>query len=421
MFKLTAKNLLNRTQLERNADWLAIAVVASLPWSTSATSILVVVWLLALIPTLNAAAVRDTMLSPAGGLPVALFGLGVLGMVWADGTLTERFHGLDSFFKLLMIPLLMVQFQRSNRGRQVLIAFLISCVVLLIASYIVNRWPTMPLKTSRDGGVMVKDYVVQSAEFMICAFVLLSMAFDSIKLRRFKWTILCALLAVGFLADIFFVATSRTTLVALPVLAVLLGGKQYGWKGCFGAIAAAIVIMVTMWASSHYLRDRISYTLRETQSYRTENIKTPISERFEFWKKSIEFITEAPMIGHGTGSIRQMFQRAAVGTSGTSSEVSTNPHNQTFAVAIQLGLVGAALLWAMWIAHVLLFRGSGLVSWIGLVIVVQNIVGSLFNSHLFDFAEGWIYVFGVGVTAGMVGRQWAPQPAGPNAVAAQGQ
>ena len=83
----------------------------------------------------------------------------------------------------------------------------------------------------------------------------------------------------------------------------------------------------------------------------------------------------------------------------------SNPHNQTFAVAIQLGLLGAAVLWAMWIFHLLLFRGAGLVEWVGLVIVVQNIVGSLFNSYLFDFTEGWIYVFGVGVTAGMVRRQ----------------
>ena len=79
------------------------------------------------------------------------------------------------------------------------------------------------------------------------------------------------------------------------------------------------------------------------------------------------------------------------------------------AVAIQLGLVGAAVLWAMWIAHILLFRGSGLVEWIGLVIVAQNTVGSLFNSHLFDFTEGWVYVFGVGVAGGMVLKNRAMQ------------
>ena len=71
---------------------------------------------------------------------------------------------------------------------------------------------------------------------------------------------------------------------------------------------------------------------------------------------------------------------------------STNPHNQVFAIAIQLGLVGALLLLAMWIAHLRFFRGGGMAAEIGLLIVAQNIISSLFNSSLFDFTQGWAYV-----------------------------
>ena len=91
---------------------------------------------------------------------------------------------------------------------------------------------------------------------------------------------------------------------------------------------------------------------------------------------------------------------------------SSNPHNQTFAVAIQLGLVGTVALFAMWMSHLMLFRGGGIAVWAGLVIVTQNIVGSLFNSHLFDFTQGWGYVIGVGVAGGMVlKRSLAAEPA----------
>jgi O-antigen ligase len=58
----------------------------------------------------------------------------------------------------------------------------------------------------------------------------------------------------------------------------------------------------------------------------------------------------------------------------------------------------------MWLVHLLLFRGEGLAAWIGLMVVVQNIFTSLFNSHITDFNEGWMYVLGVGVAAGMVLR-----------------
>ena len=34
--------------------------------------------------------------------------------------------------------------------------------------------------------------------------------------------------------------------------------------------------------------------------------------------------------------------------------------------------------------------------------MLQNFLSSLFNSHLFDFHEGWMYVLGVGVAGGMV-------------------
>ena len=85
-----------------------------------------------------------------------------------------------------------------------------------------------------------------------------------------------------------------------------------------------------------------------------------------------------------------------------SREVIGNPHNQTLNVAVQWGVIGIVVLYAMWLLHLLLFRGEGLAAWIGLLVVVQNIFSSLFNSHVFDFHEGWMYVLGVGVAGGMV-------------------
>ena len=125
----------------------------------------------------------------------------------------------------------------------------------------------------------------------------------------------------------------------------------------------------------------------------------------------MDFIKQAPVIGNGTGSIGELFRRAAAGESGAAALATANPHNQTFAVGIQLGIIGIAVLWAMWIAHLLLFRGVSLPAWVGLVVVVQNIVGSVFNSHLFDFTQGWVYVFGVGVAGGMILRAHDTKPA----------
>jgi hypothetical protein len=107
------------------------------------------------------------------------------------------------------------------------------------------------------------------------------------------------------------------------------------------------------------------------------------------------------MFGNGTGSTKQLFEREAIGQSGASADVIGNPHNQTLNVAVQWGLLGCVVLYAMWFCHLLLFRGTSFFSWIGLLIVAQNVVSSLLNSHLFDFHEGWMYVLGVGAAGGM--------------------
>jgi O-antigen ligase len=398
---LTA-TLFDRARLARAADGLAVAVVVSLPWSTTATSILIVLWLAALAPTLDAAALRRELWTPAGGLPVLFWLLGVVGMLWADVSLRERLGGLDSFHRFLVIPLLLAQFRRSGHGRWVLIGFLASCIALLLVSYgHAAWWFWFPGPWWSFPGIPVKDYILQSGEFQICAFGLAYAAVEAWRSRRHRLALGLVLLACAFLANIVYVATGRTIIVAMPVLLVLFGFRQFGWKGMVSVVLAGVAVAAIAWSSSPYLRARVLAVAEEVRLYRTLNADTSSGERLELWKKSLGFVAAAPVFGHGTGSIEQQF-RGAVGASGPAAIISNNPHQQTLTVAIQLGLVGVAAMFAMWIAHMALFRGGGLVAWSGLVVVVQNIVSSLFNSHLFDFNQGWMYVFGVGALGGAV-------------------
>ena len=411
MATLPMYELFDRTRLMRAADALVVAVAVSLPWSTSATGILVVLWLLMLIPTLDWFDVRRELATPAGILPVLLVVLGVLGMAWADVTLVERLKGLDSFFKLLVIPLLLVQFRRSERGWWVFVAYVISCVVLLVASTVVQFVPGFSFIPMKRDFVLVKNAATQSGEFVTCIFGLLFMVPECVERRRWCWLAGLTAIMLGMLANMFYAATGRTALVIIPVLLVLFAAKKLSGKGMAALFACVIAVGVVSWLSSPYLRDRTIQLWTDYQQYKEYHAVTSSGERVEFYKKSLAFIRQAPVIGHGTGSMSGLFAQAAIGKIGSAASTSTNPHNQTFAVAIQLGLVGALVLWAMWFAHLLLFRGSGLAEWIGLVVVVQNIVGSLFNSHLFDFAQGWVYVFGVGVAGGMALRDRAAKKA----------
>ena len=392
-------------RLSRLADFLAIAIAVSLPWSTSATSILVVLWLVALVPSLEWDELRRVFATPAGGLPVLLAALGAAGMLWGDVSLTERWNGIDSFLKLLALPLLLTQFRRSGRGVDVFGGYLASCVVLLFVSTLIQAFHPFSLTLHPPPNeVLVKNAATQSGEFVTCIFGLLFLAGDAAERRIWPRLFVFAMIVLAMLANMLYVATGRTALATIPVLLVLFAARKLNAKTIGILFSAAAVVGAVAWYSSPYLRSRTNDVFHDLQSYQEAETVTSSGERLVFWTKSIKFIRQAPLIGHGTGSIRAMFEKSAAGQSGAAGEASANPHNQTLAVGIQLGALGIAVLWAMWIAHILLFRGNTLTEWIGLVVVVQNIVGSLFNSHLFDFLQGWTYVVGVGVAGGMVLR-----------------
>ena len=395
---------LNRAGWLRTADWFALAVAVTLPWSTTATAVFIVLWLITILPAMEVGMLRRELTSAAGFLPVALWVLAALGMLWADVTWTERLAGLGKFHRLLLIPMLLAHFRVSARGIYVVYGFFASVLLLLVVSWGLAVIPGLPWR-GRGVGVPTKDYIFQSSNFLICAFALLGFADAVLRARRWIMAVGLAALAGLFLANIFFVASSRTSFGVALVLLLLLGWRQFSWRGVIGAGLVGVIVSGVLWFGSPYLRERIGNSVIEFRYYRERSTLSSTALHLEFLRKSALFIAEAPIIGHGTGSIGEEFRNAALGQTGLGSELSQNPHNQVFAVAIQLGVIGAAVLLAMWAAHLMLFAREGLIAWMGLVLVTENIVSSLFNSHLFDFTSGWLYVFGVGVLGGMVLRE----------------
>jgi hypothetical protein len=401
MAALSTTARFDRALFANLADYSVVGVAVTLPWSTTATGIFIAVWLVVVLPTSDAAAVKRELFTAAGGLPVLLWCLGAVGMLWADVGWAARFGGLDGFNRLLVIPLLLAQFRRSAHGAFVLHGFLISATCLLLTSWAFALIPTLG-SHGKFYGVPVKDYIFQSDEFLLCGFVLLGAAAEFGRARKGAIFLLLIAVAVLFLANLAFIFTSRTSLLVAPFLVVALGWRLSGLKGILLACLIAIVLAPVLWLSSPHLRDFTLDSVTALRAYFTANTVTSSGMHIEFLRKSIGIVADSPFIGHGTGSIADEFRRAAIGESGAAGITTVNPHNQIFAVAIQLGCVGAAVLVAMWIAHFMLFRGAGWMAWAGMAVVIDNVVSSTVNTHLFDFSHGLLYVFGVGVAGGMV-------------------
>jgi O-antigen ligase len=382
-------------------DVLSVLVAVALPWSTSGVAIFMVIWFLALVPTLEPRALLHSLTRPASALPLAFFVLAVVGTLWADSPWPARLHGINPVVKLLAIPFLLYHFERSQRANWVFVAFLISCALLMALSWIVMFAPEFKVTSTASQGVPVKNYIDQSQEFALCLFALASLVPSLFDQRRFALASACIALIVGFFFNMMFVVSARTALVYIPVLLVLFAILHLSRRGAMLLFAGAMATAALIWITSPYLRDRVEAVAVEYQNYHEKNAASSTGLRLEYWRKSLHFFAEAPLLGNGTGSTKQLFERDAVGRNGASADVIGNPHNQTLNVAVQWGLLGCVVLYAMWFCHLLLFFRTNPSSWIGILVVVQNVTSSLLNSHLFDFHEGWMYVLGVGVAGGM--------------------
>ena len=384
-----------------NVDLLTILIAILLPWSTSGVAIAAVLWLFALLPTLELRPLLASLQRPISALPIALFGLAVAGTLWSDAAWSARLYAVGPTVKLLALPLLFYHFERSPRGLWVFVAFLASCSLLMAVSWVVAFEPDFTLKPEAAGrGIFVKNYIDQSQEFALCAVALAYPIMMFVQGNRIRLAALLAAVALGFIANMLFVVASRTTLVTLPLMLAAFALLHLHCRTVIALACAAALLVAAAWIASPNLRRTASTFISDYQYSQQQNNPTGMGSRLEYWQKSLEFFRSAPVIGHGSGATRGLFEQAAIGETGVQAEIVKNPHNQTLNVAVQWGMIGVFVLYAMWSVHLLLFRGDGLMTWIGLLVVVQNVLTSVFNSHLFDFVEGWMYVLGVGIAGG---------------------
>ena len=386
----------------RVTDGLAAVVGILLPWSTSGTLIAVGLWALAWVFTFKMRTLWQALKQPLCLIPTLLWLLAAFGLLWSEASWSERWAGLHPYHKLLAFPLLWVQFRESPRAHWILLAFLASCTALLALSFGFEltgaSW-----RFAKQPGVPVRDYIAQSGEFLLCGFSLLACSIAFYRKGQHRVAAGSLLLSLLFFLNLIYVASARTTIVVAFVLMTFLAWRLFAGIQKIAVAFAGTVILLALTFGSPQVRDRIDAFWQELELQQHDSDQlTSTAIRLEMWWRSVSFVREAPILGHGSGSIRKLFRDSASTASALAAIETNNPHQQVLAVAIQLGLVGIIFLLAMWLAHLWLFLSNGLPGLFGGMIVLQNVTSSLFNSHLFDFSQGWLYVFGVGVAGAMV-------------------
>ncbi|MDF3813537.1 MULTISPECIES: O-antigen ligase family protein [Rhodopseudomonas] len=378
-----------------------MATAFMLPLSTSGQAIAVSVLVVLALLTLDGARLAVTLRKPAAWLPIALFALILAGATWSTQPLPVAIKSGSGYVKLLLIPLLMATAFTPRQMLQIGFSFLVACTILLALSWLSLLWPTGPWGWFKGPGVPVKDNAVQSSCFALCAFGLAIGALRIWASGERRRAIVMVGLALLFFADIFLIFISKTGALMAAALLLLLLLQLGGWRrAAMVVVPLLIVVGLALWSSAPAQRRlaEISIDINASQSLEPDAHETlSTAARIDFWTKGVEFLKQAPLLGNGTGSIRSMYQSLQEEQPSPYGKATSDPHNQFLHVALQVGLIGGALLLAMWAAHVWMFAQRGLVSMMGLAVVLQNLIGSLFNSHLSTVTLGMLYCLAVGL------------------------
>jgi O-antigen ligase len=402
---MTPRSLPERLLISR--QMAAVATAAMLPVSTSGQAIALSIFVVLALLTVKPEQWLATIMMPAAAIPVGLFVLMVIGMLWSPTPFAPG-GGVGHYAKLLLIPVAMACAFTPRQGLQIGYGFLAGCLVILVLSFL-SFFVHLPSPFSHAmDGVPVKDNAVQSGCFALCAFALALGGVNAWVGGNRRRAAAMLILALVFLADVFMIYISKTGILMTAALVGLFVVQAGGWRRSL-LIATPIVLIaaIALWSSAPAQRRlaEITTDIHAVDSGKGNSEATlSTASRLDFWSKAVEFIEQAPLFGHGTGSTKSLYQSLEATRPSPYGEAVPDPHNQFFAIAIQVGLVGGALLLAMWAVHFSMFVGASFACAMGQAVVLQNFIGSLFNSHLSTVTQGMLYCLAVGLLGGIVQR-----------------
>jgi len=402
---MKAKSLPERLLIGRQVS--AVATAFMIPVSTSGQAIALSIFVLFVALTVEREEWLVTFATPAAAVPIGLFLLILIGMSWSPTPFASG-GGVVHYAKLLLIPVAMASSFTPRQAFQIGYGFLAGCLVVLVLSFLSFFILLPPPFRHTMDGVPLKDTAVQSGSFALCAFALalggVSVWIEGNRRRAAAMIIL----ALVFLADIFMIFISKTGVLMTVALIGLFVVHAEGWRrSLLIAAPIALVVAIALWSSVSAQRRlaEIATDIHAVDGNKGSSEATlSTASRLDFWSKAVEFIKEAPLFGHGTGSTKSLYQSLEATRPSPYGEAVPDPHNQFLAIAIQVGLLGGAILLVMWGVHFSMFIGRSFASAVGQAVVVQNFIGSLFNSHLSTVTQGMLYCLAVGLLGGIVQR-----------------
>jgi len=333
---------------------------------------------------------RELAREPLVRVFVAGFALLALAAFASPMPRGESIDALSNYRELLLaVP--MVALFRDRRWRQrALVAFGASGLLLVIVSTALWLGFATSPRGAAEGAVVLRHYLTHSTVVGTLAIVAWLQA-DSARDSVAKW--LWRLVSLWSAANVLLMVPGRTGYLIVAAGVFLVGFRRAKVRGVLVALLVAIAIGGLAYKASDTLQARVDAVAEEASRFAEGKVEpTSTGTRLLFWASSVDLVRKHPWFGTGLGSWQS---RIAGEMSAAEREKilqgHEHPHNELLHVAVQTGLVGAALyLFGLAVVAGRAWRLEGDAGLLGASLLAY-FVGSLVNAFLWDSVEGQVF------------------------------
>ena len=375
----------------RVSAWSVAGLGLAIPISTAFDSVLLgfVVVGAVLSGSLAGPSLRSALRTPPVALALLLFSLLLLGCFWGSTPLKVAFGTVSKYLELGLAAVLLCAAARPATRKAALMCFAAAVLLNLYVSY--TAAAGLPGLRNPEYPIGFKASVTHSLIISLGAFLFLLWARDtaSVKLR-----VLCIALAALCAHNVLFITIGRTGYVVLALLLTYYVATFFkGWRGM--AVAAAVVGLLApiAYLSSGNLQKRVNEVASDLGQWKPDGRDaTSVGQRLEYYRTTLDIITDAPLLGVGTGGFAGAYAQRVRSTDAVKT---TNPHNDYLLLTAQVGALGFLLLAALYAAiwRYAAYLESRLHRDLARGLAIAFATGSLFNSFLLDHTEGLLLVW----------------------------
>jgi len=379
---------------EKGALFFTLSFIFFTPFSTALMNVsLVLALLFLLIKGGYKNHINTAWNNPIAKASLLLFTFIVIGTHWsiAEGwepvKMVKKYNAL--WYVALLTPIF-ISFKRQELGVNVFLSAMILLLCIIYAIYFQFIGPiTIHITDNHYTSISItggfKSDIITNIFMAFSAFVLMQRS----AFRQGFYKYIYILLAGFFIYYALFISSGTTGQILTIGLISLFLIQHFKWRSVL--LIPVILSGIVLYGTSANIQ---SFDIAKNKAIDTvEHSKGSGSQRREFWENSVHLIKENLWLGTGTGSFEKRYSQLA--NERIQTHLTSNPHNEYINIAMQLGLVGAVLLLALFSLQ--LYYAFQIINieyrYIAQGFVALISVASLGNSILMDSGESHFWVF----------------------------